>query len=229
MTHPASADLLHRWSADIAALAPRAGSDLRRQEGELLLRGWSEPHRAYHTLQHLAEVFAAVEELAAAGAVDGTGARLARVAGWYHDLVYDPRATPGSNEHRSASLARHHLHRLGVEESTVDTVEALVLMTADHQGAGGTEPATRHTDVTAVFHDGDLWILAAPTGRFEEYCRQVRAEYAHVPDEVYAGARARILGDLVERGPVYRTAHALRHWQDRALANVGRELALLAG
>jgi predicted metal-dependent HD superfamily phosphohydrolase len=229
VTAAALADLRHQWSADITELAPLAGPELHRQEGELLLRGWSEPHRSYHTLQHLTELFAAVEELAAVGAMDAAGEPVVRIAGWYHDLAYDPQAAAGSNEHRSAALARDHLHRLGVDPATVDEVEALILMTADHQGEAGADPAARHTGAIAVFHDSDLWILAAPRHRFEEYCRQVRTEYAHVPDELYAVARAGILESLVGVGRVYRTAHAREHWEDSALANVAREVERLTG
>jgi predicted metal-dependent HD superfamily phosphohydrolase len=219
--------LLAGWAADIAVLAPHTDLARRRAEGELLVRGWTEPQRAYHTLQHLAEVLTALEELAGAGEVDACGLRVARVAAWYHDLSYDPRAAPGSNEHRSATLARDHLHRLGVAADVVDLVEDLILMTADHQ-QGSAEPAPRHTDVRAAFHDADLWILTAPVERFDDYCRQVRREYAHVPQERYAAARAEILRGLVGRGPIYRTAHATTHWQRRALGNVARELARLA-
>lgn len=228
MTTADPADLLDRWADDAAVLAPDAGADLHRAEGELLVRGWTEPHRRYHTLTHLAEMFAALGELESAGEVRAGDAPVARVAAWYHDLAYDPRAAPGSNEHRSAALARDHLHRLGVARPTVDTVESLILLTADHQGegpAGGTGP---HTDaVRAAFLDADLWILAAPADRFDAYCTQVRAEYAHVPDEPYAEGRATILRSLVGRGPVYRTAHADRRWQAAAEENVARELARL--
>lgn len=215
--------LSERWLVDIAALAPHAGTERWAAEGELLQRGWREPHRRYHTPQHLAEVFAALDELHQAGAVDTGGARVARVAGWYHDLAYDTRAAPGSNEQRSATLARDHLHRLGVANDVVDLVETLVLMTADHQRPPG-EPATPHTQVVEAFHDADLWILAAAPDRFDDYCAQVRAEYAQVPAEAYAAARAGILRSLVGRGPVYRTAHADAHWQPRAVDNVAREL-----
>src|SRR5690606_19013995 len=59
--------LLDRWLSDAAHLAPDAGRDLWLAEGSLLLRGWSEPHRRYHTAEHLTETLAAVDELEGAG------------------------------------------------------------------------------------------------------------------------------------------------------------------
>lgn len=218
-----TAELVGSWLADIAVLAPDAGPEAWRAEAALLVRGWSEPHRRYHTLEHLAEVLAALGDLEDAGAVSPEGARVARVAAWYHDLAYDPRAEPGSNEHRSAQLARDHLHRLGVATPVVDAVEEAVLLTVDH--AAGTRRGSAEPQVLHAFQDADLWILAAPPDRFDAYCAQVREEYAHVPPATYAAARAAILRRLVA-GTVYRTAPA-QAWTPRARDNVGRELARL--
>lgn len=223
----AGGSLMRLWLTDIAGHAPHAGPARWRAEGDLLLRGWREPHRRYHTLVHLGEMFQALRALQDAGELGATMAGTARLAAWYHDLAYDPRAAPGSNEHRSATLARDHLHRLGVAEEVVALVEELILMTVDHQERANAPATQRHTAVQEAFHDADLWILSAPDTRFDEYCAQVRQEYAHVPPQAYAVARARILRALVERGPVYHTAHARRHWQHRAVDNVARELARL--
>ncbi|WP_028131043.1 hypothetical protein [Serinicoccus marinus] len=220
MTHPAEA-LLDRWLDDAALLAPDAGRDLWLAEGSLLLRGWSEPQRRYHTTEHLTEVLAALDELQEAGAVDADEALVARTVGWYHDLAYDPRARPGSNEHRSATLARDHLHRLGVDDGTVDAVEAGVVMTLDHEGPGEGGAATD------AVHDADLWILSAPPPRYAAYRAQVREEYAHVPEDAFRAGRLGVMGPLAGRERLYRTGHAHEHWDARARANLQAELAEL--
>lgn len=231
MTEPAAAhpteELLDRWLTDAALLAPSAGHDLWLAEGSLLLQRWSEPHRRYHTTEHLAEVLAALDALEVAGsrrpgAPDADEALLARTIAWYHDLAYDPRARAGSNEHRSATLARDHLHRLGVDDDLVRDVEAGVLMTLDHEGAAG-RPGFD------ALHDADLWILAAPPGRYARYREQVRAEYAHVPDELFAAGRASILRPLAARERLYRTEHGHTRWTGRARANLSAELEELGG
>lgn len=221
---PETARLDQAWLIDIAAHAPDAGEARWRAELDRLRRGWDEPHRAYHTLQHLAEMFAATADLIAAGEITESQAQVVRIAGWYHDLVYDPRAEPGSNEHRSATLARDHLHHLGVEEATVDQVEDLILMTADHQGE---RDHRAPAPAIAAFHDADLWILAAPLERFDEYCRQVREEYHHVPGEDYTRGRSLILSRLVSSETIYATAHARAAWDSVARRQVARELSRL--
>lgn len=221
------AELLASWTADLRLLAPEASADLVSGEAADLLGRWSEPQRSYHTVQHLSEVLAALDELAAAGEVDAVGARLARVAGWYHDAIYEPRAEAGSNEHRSATLARDHLHSLGVATGNVDVVEALVLMTLDHDADGGAPVLASRRHTVAALHDADLWILAAPAVRYREYAAQVRAEYGHVPDELFAAGRSAILADFAAREQLYRSEHARTHWQPRARVNLAAELETL--
>ena len=217
--------LLDRWLDDAALLAPEAGRDLWLAEGSLLLSGWSQPHRAYHTTTHLAEVLAALDELAEAVPLGRDEALVARAVGWYHDLAYDPRAAAGSNEHRSATMARDHLHRLGVHDRVVDAVEAGVLMTLTHEIPTGTP----HTALMEAFHDADLWILSAPSERYTDYRKQVREEYAHMPDDLFGQGRAAILAGFLERERLYRTDHAHEEWTGQARTNLAAELADLTG
>ncbi len=217
--------LLDRWLADAELLAPRAGHDLWLAEGSMLLGCWSQEHRRYHTVEHLTEVLDVLDELAGAGHLDARQALLARAVGWYHDVHYDPAARPGSNEQRSAMMARDHLHRLGAEDWAVDAVEAGVLMTEDHdpEAARRAEP-----EVLDAVHDADLWILSAPQERYSAYRRQVREEYAHVPDDAFRAGRAAVLRGFAERERVYRTGHAHARWTARARANLAAELEDLA-
>ncbi|MFW5473796.1 hypothetical protein ACOCJ5_10840 [Knoellia sp. CPCC 206450] len=185
-----------------------------------LERRWGEPHRGYHDLRHLDEVVAALVELRPT-AVD-TDAEWASVvlAAWFHDAVYDVE-TPSDNERLSADLARTTLSRNGVGRDVVDTTCALVEASAAHD-------VTDRRGPQAAFHDADLWILGAPEDRFDGYCADVRREYAAVPDADYARGRSAILAPFVERGWVYLTEHARRHWEAAARRNLRRELDRLA-
>lgn len=213
--------LLDRWLDDAELVAPRAGRDRWLREGSLLLRGWGEPHRRYHTVEHLHEVLAALDELQSAGHLDEGQALVARLVGWYHDLHHDPRAAAGSNEQRSATMARDHLHQLGVDDRVVDAVEAGVLMTAAHE----VDPAGRHTRVLEGVHDADLWILSSPADRYAAYRAQVRAEYAVIPDDLFRAGRTTVLERFAERARIYLTAHAHARWTARARTNLAAELA----
>lgn len=196
-----------------AALSMQVRADLGRH-AEAVLARYDEPHRAYHTVEHLREAWAALETLLRAEAVTGERARTARLALWFHDAVYDPRAA--DNEAASAALARRVLGAAGEPAGVVDDVARLVEATAEHRAAPDDAAA-------GCLLDADLWILSAPPDRYDRYVAQVRTEYAHVPDSDFAAGRGAILRDLLDRPRLYVTS-AARPWESPARANLAREL-----
>ncbi len=212
-----------RWSEDCARALPEATGDAVAAVGADLARRWRQPHRHYHDATHLAEVLAAVETLVRAERVGPAARSVAVLAAWFHDAVYAVGA-PEGNERRSAELASASLARLGAGDHLTERVVTLVLDTAAHDLGGRVRDPAR-----ALLHDADLWVLAAPVARFDEYCRQVRAEYAHVPAAEYARGRGEVLRPFLARPHVYRTGHARREWEPAARENLARELTRLAG
>ena len=80
-----------------AAWAQLVGdSPTSRTEWAALVGAWSEPHRRYHDLAHLAAVLGLVSGLPGADDPDAV-----RLAAWYHDIAYDPERT--DNEEVSAA------------------------------------------------------------------------------------------------------------------------------
>lgn len=197
-----------------ATLSTQVRADLGRH-AEAVLARYDEPHRAYHTIEHLREAWAALERLLRAEAVTGERARTVRLALWFHDAIYDPRAA--DNEAASAALARRVLAAAGEPAGVVDDVARLVEATAEHRAAPDDAAA-------GCLLDADLWILSAPPDRYDRYVTQVRAEYAHVPDSDFAAGRGAILRDLLDRPRLYVTNAALP-WEPAARANLTRELA----
>jgi predicted metal-dependent HD superfamily phosphohydrolase len=208
---------MRHLAVDWLALGRRIGArDDVAGAGANLLGRWAEQHRAYHDLAHLDEVLTRVDLLAdEAENVDAV-----RLAAWFHDAVYDPKAT--DNEERSAWLATTVLHRLQVPEPTVAQVARLVRVTATHEVADDDRDA-------AVLCDADLAVLAATPERYSTYVDGVRREYAHVDDASFAGGRAAVLRGLVARQPLFRTTYGREHWERGARANVLAELAHLDG
>ena len=187
---------------------------------EDLEQRWSEGQRGYHDLRHLDEVVDALADLRPSTVETDLDWAGAVFAAWFHDAVYDVEA-PADNERLSSELARATLSRNGADRAVVDLTCSLVEASRTHQVGETTGPQ-------AAFHDADLWILSAPTERFDAYCDDVRREYASVPDDAYAAGRSAILRPFLERGSVYRTDHARRHWEPSARDNLGRELERLA-
>lgn len=209
--------LRSRWHADVTALCPTALPERVAAEVTDLLDRWLEDHRSYHDAVHLAEVLAALDELHEGGDLPALDRHLAGLVAWYHDAVYDPAAPPGANEEASAVLAEERLTALGLPAERVAHVATLVRDSATHE-MSSTDAAAR------AFHDADLWVLAAPTERFDAYCHQVRLEYGDYSDADYARGRATVLTPFVDRERLYLTDHAHRRWSGRARVNLRREL-----
>jgi predicted metal-dependent HD superfamily phosphohydrolase len=196
------------------AWAQLAGeSDTSRTEWAFLIAAWSEPHRRYHDLAHLAAVLGLVGRLAEAAA-DPDAVRL---AAWYHDVAYDPERD--DNEQVSAARARTGLRGL-VPDERVDEVERLVLLTATH------DPEPGDTN-GAVLCDADLAVLASPPESYAAYASAVRAEYGHLTDEVFTAGRIAVLERLMALPQLYRLPAVADEWTPRARANMTAELALL--
>jgi predicted metal-dependent HD superfamily phosphohydrolase len=186
-------------------------SPTSRTEWAALVAAWSEPHRRYHDLAHLAAVLGLVGELG--GAADPDAVRL---AAWYHDAVYDPERS--DNEEISAQRARAGLRGL-VDDERAAEVERLVRLTAGH------DPAPEDSN-GAVLCDADLAVLAAPAESYAAYASAVRAEYGHLSDEEFTTGRIAVLEHLLALPALYRTP-AARAWTEPARANMGAELVLL--
>ncbi|QFQ29917.2 hypothetical protein EEW87_005620 [Janibacter melonis] len=185
-----------------------------------VLDRYSEPQRGYHDGRHLAEVLTAVDLLG--GDLDPRDHALVVLAAWYHDAVYDPVAASGANEEASAVLAERELATAGCDPSAAGAVAGLVRATLEHDLPGTPGPE-------AVLHDADLWVLSAPPQRFDEYCAQVRDEYAHVPAEDFARGRTAVLAPFATRPRLYATPLAHERWTDAARTNLRRELDRLSG
>lgn len=208
-------ELRARWAADVGAGS--AADDALRA---LLVRH-AEPHRRYHTARHVAHVLRAVQRLAEPAGLDESRARVVRLAAWYHDAIYDPRAAAGANERASAALACRALGALGEADAVGAEVERLVLLTAGH------EPAL-DDQAGQVLVDADLDVLAAESAAYDAYRRGVRTEYAHVDDDGWRAGRAVFLRGMIERPRLYMlTVEPER--EPRARANLAAELADLGG
>lgn len=203
--------LLANWNAAWHALGVAGADEALCVE---LQRRYSEPQRHYHTLQHLGECLAWFEQQKDLAERSGEVA----LALWFHDAVYDVHAH--DNEARSADWARSAMLEHGAPKEAAERVHALVM-------------ATRHDAVpegrdAELLIDIDLSILGAERARFDEYERQVHAEYAFVPDEIRRPRRREILQRFLAREAIYTTPRMHALLEARARANLTRSIAAAA-
>ncbi len=200
--------MLARWIELAGERSATVGSDLIRRYGE--------PHRHYHTVEHLAAVLAVIDDLAQAA----HDVAAVRYAAFFHDAIYAVDRT--DNEERSAELAESVLPAAGAPPELVGEVGRLVRLTATHHTAADDRNGN-------VLCDADLAILAADASGYAAYTRAVRAEYRHVPDELFRAGRAAVLRKLAEQPYLFRTPAARRRYESAARANLAAELVALTG
>lgn len=152
---------------------------------------YREPHRAYHTLQHLAECFEHFESVRSLARHPAE----VELALWYHDAIYDPQRH--DNEDRSRDMALAALSQANALSDVIERVAKLILATKH-----ATTPIEPDAQLVV---DVDLAILAAASERFDEYERQVRQEYVWVPWADYCVGRSRILAQFLDRPRIYLT------------------------
>jgi predicted metal-dependent HD superfamily phosphohydrolase len=202
---------LEAWSALWARLGAR--SDPRPLHADVLAR-YAEPHRAYHTVEHIARTL----EL-----LDGVRRRLrepdeAELAVWLHDLIYDPRAV--DNEERSAEIGARWLAEGGVAPDRAARMRALILATRH------AAPPEEHDARYVV--DADLSILGAPPAEFDRYETQVRQEYGFRTDTEWREGRTRLLRRFLDHPRLFLTPE-FAVFEGPARANLARSLARLEG
>lgn len=203
-----TADWAMRWTRTALAL----GIDADVTERDAVLARYAEPHRKYHTLRHLDECFERMGPVRTKAERPGE----LDLALWYHDAVYDPRAS--DNEARSADLAASAMERAGLPDVARDRVRALIM-------------ATRHDALpplgdAALLVDVDLGVLAAASARFDEYETEIRAEYAWVPESTFSSKRREVLRGFTERGRIYSSG-VFDDDEPRARENLARSIARL--
>lgn len=192
--------LLRAWSV-LPALADRTFEELAR--------AYSGPGRYYHTLDHVLDVLAMVENLAP----QAKNLQAVQLAAWLHDVIYDSKAS--DNEGPSAQYAERLCETLAIPGGGV--VSSLILKTKTHEP--GSDPDAQ------VLIDADLAILGAGELAYRDYADKIRLEYAWVPPAAYRQGRQRVLESFLARPRIF---HFLSHLEESARHNLLAEIARLA-
>jgi predicted metal-dependent HD superfamily phosphohydrolase len=196
-------------------LRPYTDSDTSQMLFDNLIRLYGEPHRSYHNLQHIANLF----DLATRMGLKFSDPETVHWAIWYHDAIYDTKKK--NNEQLSADLATQtmSLFGQGLEHKT-SAVAQLILSTLTHFPIGDAPDCP-------MFLDLDLSVFGASPEIYEQYSRGIRHEYNYVPDFIYKQARKSVLQKFVGRRPLYFTEPFRDMFEAQARENLKREIAQL--
>ena len=201
--------LQQRWHNTLAPLLPEP--DITWQQ---LASIYSEPHRHYHTLDHVAACLNWLDHYRHL-ANDPLTMELAL---WAHDVIYDPRAS--DNEARSADWFAEHFADSTLTQNQKDRVHTLILATI--------HPHPPTDADMALLQDIDLSILGADIELYDRYEGWIRQEYDFVPEEAFRKGRGAVLKGFLDQGVIYHTAELREKLEVSARDNLGRALGKLS-
>lgn len=147
-----------------------------------VLKRYEEPHRYYHTLDHLTEVLSILDKQKSLD----TELFLTAV---YHDAVYDPKAS--DNEERSAKLFVKEAKKSRLSAKQIKNIQANILDTKNHIAS---------SEQSQKFINADLNILRQPLEKQIEYEQRIFREFQFVNYNDYKKERIKILTKLNKDG-----------------------------
>jgi predicted metal-dependent HD superfamily phosphohydrolase len=188
---------------------------------DLIELDYSEPHRFYHTLEHLTNMFISLDCFVP----PQYRTKAVQYAIFYHDLKYDPLRK--DNEDRSNSRAIATLNTAGEDEETIILVSAMIKATKEHK------IPTFIDNSSALFHnrlpelkyflDLDLSILASIPKYYDKYKENIRKEYYMYSNKEYKEGRIKVLLNFLNRKEIFFTEE-FKIFEKEAKKNMVREL-----
>lgn len=179
-----------------------------------LIKRYSEPHRYYHTCQHLDECLVKFHEIKYLADFPA----IIEMALWFHDAEYDPLRY--DNEQRSADWAAASLLALGTSQLVANKIHHLTLCTRHDE-----KPVTEEAKIMV---DVDLTILAAEPDRYAEYETQVRKEYPHIDENRFCQKRSELLLSFLNRKTIFNTSQFIDRYEQTARRNIHHALEQLS-
>lgn len=169
------------------------------------------PERHYHHLGHVQDCVRQAAQMNLDGA--------ARLALWYHDVVYEAGAK--DNEQASADRFARDANLLGVGASAIRTVQDLILATRHVEQANQPDDS-----IVAMVVDIDLSGMGRSYELFCQNDQAIRLEFSHASDQDWLAGRAKFLHGLLTRGTIFRSVRFVRDgYEARARSNIMRWLA----
>ncbi|KAF7303849.1 hypothetical protein MIND_00614800 [Mycena indigotica] len=204
--------------ATIRTIDPHIDNSVVENMAANLQTRYSEPQRAYHTIEHVSFMLSALK-------TESTPPRgIIELAIWFHDCVYSPIKGSPWNEHESI-----HVWEEFVAETKSDemiklraAVTSLIEATIDH-AIPSSLPSPLETADVALLLDLDMSILGQPPSDYDRYAQGVRTEYAHYPDEEYRVGRTKVLQTFLARGKIF-IGDGKEELETRARMNIQSEI-----
>eukprot|EP00698_Gefionella_okellyi_P001545 TRINITY_DN11472_c0_g1_i1.p2 TRINITY_DN11472_c0_g1~~TRINITY_DN11472_c0_g1_i1.p2 ORF type:complete len:221 (-),score=52.93 TRINITY_DN11472_c0_g1_i1:137-799(-) len=177
---------------------------------------YTEPHRHYHTLSHLEDMFTLMHQHSSSI----HNATAFSLATFFHDVIYETKERAALSEQLSADAWDLFAQEAAMDSSTMQLVHGYIMATKTHE-ATNTDPDL------LLFLDIDLAVLARDDPGYDLYTQQIRQEYIQYNDEQYCKGRCAVMRKLLAQERLFKTDLFHARYNEKARSNVTRELAAL--
>lgn len=181
------------------------------QAWQELSKRYTEPHRLYHTLEHLDYCLQKFDD--AKSLMDDADA--IEMAIWYHDIINTPQAI--DNEQQS----QYFFERVAQDNFSQHFVEKVgdLIMITTHRGKPKTGDEQYICDV-------DLSSMGAPWEKFIDDSNALREESESSVEE-YTLGKLKFFNALLERPRIFYSDYFYEHYENNARQNIMRYISIL--
>ncbi|KRD12685.1 hypothetical protein ASE21_01920 [Flavobacterium sp. Root901] len=176
-----------------------------------LEKQYSGKSRYYHNLKHLQEMIELSDQYK--NYLQKPDEILFSI--FYHDIIY--KVTRKDNELKSAEFAVKILNQNSILDK--DFIFEAICATQLHQH-------DKIEDINWLI-DFDLKILSKDWEDYKIYFEQIRKEYRLYPELLYKPGRAKALKHFLENEFIFQTKEFRVLYEDKARANINKEISLL--
>lgn len=181
-----------------------------------LVKRYSEPHRAYHNLDHIQHGLQELDRVRKFTVSPDT----IEFAWWFHDSVYDPVIRGGHNEFNSAQFSSEVCKQADLSPDFTELIWQMIMRTRHIRGRAEDWDTNTLTDI-------DLVILGESSERFDQYELDIREEFSMFSDSEFVEGRLAFLNSFLHRPRIYFTGAFHYKYGDKARANLERSMAKL--
>lgn len=183
-----------------------------------------EPHRFYHTWEHIIESLNHLFDYAIAEDLFDNQIAVLGGAILFHDSIYEVDKTYyQDNESRSASASREWMEKKWVRKDWRNEIYTLIQETAH-----GRRDIRKWNPLSMILHDIDLAILGAPEPRYKLYVQDIMTEFGIYTNREFKEKRKELLTTFLQNPDLYLTEYGKHRFDAQARENLAREIVELS-
>ncbi|MCF7928725.1 MAG: hypothetical protein K9L68_07225 [Spirochaetales bacterium] len=188
---------------------------------------YTQPHRHYHNLDHIAGSLRLFDEISGKAAAPFC----VEAAIWFHDSIYQP-GNP-RNEEKSSALAERSLEKMGFPFEITEPIGVLIRLTSHVLLPKQIRTIQNLCEYPPDLEDAlylldlDLGILGAEPPEYERYTEKIRKEYTEISRHSFVAGRKKLLKNLLTRERIYNTPWFFERFEAQARRNIQNELGIL--